>query len=76
MGSVLSDVSGTRPEYNPDLNTRRLCYEDDFDGMILLALALSAGGQDKPRMFVQGKGSEDAQSSGSGGGGSHGRMGI
>ena len=39
--------------------------------IILLALALSATAQDKPRVFVQGKGSEDIQSSGSGGGGRH-----
>ena len=38
---------------------------------IMLALALCASGQDKPRVFVQGKGSEDVQSSGSGGGGKH-----
>ena len=39
--------------------------------MILLALAVCASAQDKPRVFVQGKGSEDTQSSGSGGGGKH-----
>jgi hypothetical protein len=38
---------------------------------IMLALALCASGQDKPRVYVQGKGSEDVQSSGSGGGGQH-----
>jgi len=38
---------------------------------IMLVLVLCASGQDKPRVFVQGKGSEDAQSSGSGVGGKH-----
>ena len=38
---------------------------------IMLVLVLCARGQDKPRVFVQGKGSEDVQSSGSGGGGKH-----
>ncbi len=38
---------------------------------IMLVLVLCASGQDKPRVFVQGKGSEDVQSSGSGGGGKH-----
>ena len=37
----------------------------------IFAMILSASAQDKPRVFVQGKGSEDVQSSGSGGGGSH-----
>ena len=40
----------------------------------IFALVLLAGvalAQDKPRVFVQGKGSEDVQSSGSGGGGRH-----
>lgn len=37
----------------------------------ILAMTLAANAQDKPRVFVQGKGSEDVQSSGSGGGGSH-----
>ncbi len=35
------------------------------------AFVLSLGAQDKPRVFVQGKGSEDVTSSGSGGGGKH-----
>lgn len=38
---------------------------------VMLVLVLAASGQDKPRVFVQGKGSEDVQSSGSGGGGKH-----
>jgi hypothetical protein len=38
---------------------------------ILILLTGVALGQDKPRVFVQGKGSEDVQSSGSGGGGRH-----
>lgn len=37
----------------------------------IFSIILAASAQDKPRVFVQGKGSEDAQSSGSGGGGSH-----
>src|ERR1700740_1107561 len=39
--------------------------------VVMLALVLAASGQEKPRVFVQGKGSEDVQSSGSGGGGKH-----
>ncbi len=39
--------------------------------LILLAIAVSANCQDKPRVFVQGKGSENVSSKGSGGGGSH-----
>jgi hypothetical protein len=39
--------------------------------ILMLALALSAAAQDKPRVFVQGKGSEDLVTSGSGGGGRH-----
>jgi hypothetical protein len=42
-----------------------------LSGTILLTLALSAGAQDKPRVFVQGKGSEDSQSSGSGASSKH-----
>ncbi|HZQ96998.1 MAG TPA: hypothetical protein VFA67_18445 [Candidatus Sulfotelmatobacter sp.] len=38
---------------------------------VLLLLTGIAVAQDKPRVFVQGKGSEDVQSSGSGGGGRH-----
>jgi hypothetical protein len=38
---------------------------------VILALALSSTAQDKPRVFVQGKGSQDTTSSGSGGGGKH-----
>ena len=37
---------------------------------LLVAVAL-ASGQDKPRVFVQGKGSENVSSNGSGGGGRH-----
>jgi hypothetical protein len=39
--------------------------------ILVLLLASAAGAQDKPRVFVQGKGSQDVQSSGSGGGGQH-----
>lgn len=38
--------------------------------MVLLLTAVAVA-QDKPRVFVQGKGSEDVQSSGAGGGGRH-----
>ena len=38
---------------------------------VLFALVLSAGAQDRPRVFVQGKGSENLVTSGSGGGGRH-----
>src|ERR1700736_6817239 len=37
----------------------------------LIAIALSANAQDKPRIFVQGKGSENVSSNGSGAGGRH-----
>lgn len=37
----------------------------------VIAGAVSAGAQDKPRVFVQGKGSQDVTSSGGGGGGKH-----
>lgn len=39
--------------------------------LILLGIAVSANCQDKPRVFVQGKGSENVSSNGGGGGGSH-----
>src|SRR5438270_7604948 len=39
--------------------------------VVVFAFALIAGAQDKPRVFVQGKGSEDVNSDGSGGGGKH-----
>src|SRR6266496_6123671 len=39
--------------------------------LFLVAIALSANAQDKPRVFVQGKGSENVSSNGSGGGGRH-----
>jgi hypothetical protein len=39
--------------------------------ILLVAIALSATAQDKPRVFVQGKGSENVSSNGSGGGGHH-----
>jgi hypothetical protein len=39
--------------------------------LCLIAIALSANAQDKPRVFVQGKGSENVSSNGSGGGGRH-----
>ena len=41
-----------------------------FIGALILVSTLALG-QDKPRVFVQGKGSEDVQSSGAGGGGKH-----
>lgn len=37
----------------------------------VLAIAVAANAQDKPRVFVQGKGSENVSSNGSGGGGHH-----
>ena len=39
--------------------------------LCLMAIALSANAQDKPRVFVQGKGSENVTSNGSGVGGHH-----
>jgi hypothetical protein len=42
-----------------------------FAILLLLGIAVTAYGQDKPRVFVQGKGSENVSSNGSGGGGSH-----
>ena len=42
-----------------------------FAMLLLLGIAVTAYGQDKPRVFVQGKGSEDVNSKGGGGGGSH-----
>src|SRR5437016_4360261 len=39
--------------------------------LFLIAITLSANAQDKPRVFVQGKGSENVSSNGSGGGGRH-----
>lgn len=39
--------------------------------LCLMAIALSANAQDKPRVFVQGKGSENVSSNGSGVGGHH-----
>ena len=39
--------------------------------LCLVAIALSANAQDKPRIFVQGKGSENVSSAGSGAGGRH-----
>jgi hypothetical protein len=39
--------------------------------LCLAAIALSANAQDKPRIFVQGKGSENVSSAGSGAGGRH-----
>ena len=42
-----------------------------FAMLLLLGIAVTAYGQDKPRVFVQGKGSENVASKGSGGGGSH-----
>jgi hypothetical protein len=42
-----------------------------FTVLLLTAVALSAAAQDKPRVFVQGKGSQNVSSDGSGGGGKH-----
>lgn len=42
-----------------------------FAMLFLFGIAVTAYGQDKPRVFVQGKGSENVSSKGSGGGGSH-----
>lgn len=42
-----------------------------FATLVVLVTAISSYGQDKPRVFVQGKGSEDVNSSGSGVGGRH-----
>lgn len=39
--------------------------------ILVFAWVLCAGAQDKPRVFVQGKGSEDVNSDGAGGGGRH-----
>jgi len=39
--------------------------------LLLVAIAVSANAQDKPHVFVQGKGSENVSSNGSGGGGRH-----
>lgn len=39
--------------------------------LLVLAIAVSAYSQDKPRVFVQGKGSENVSSNGSGAGGHH-----
>ena len=39
--------------------------------LFVLAITVSANCQDKPRVFVQGKGSENVSSNGSGGGGRH-----
>jgi hypothetical protein len=38
---------------------------------VIVCLVVSAGAQEKPRVFVQGKGSQDVTSNGSGGGGKH-----
>ncbi len=42
-----------------------------YSFVLVLALAVAANCQDKPRVFVQGKGSENVSSNGSGGGGRH-----
>jgi hypothetical protein len=42
-----------------------------FCVLLLTAVTLSAAAQDKPRVFVQGKGSQNVSSDGSGGGGKH-----
>ena len=39
--------------------------------LCVIAIAISAKAQDKPRVYVQGKGSENVSSTGSGGGGQH-----
>ena len=38
---------------------------------VIVCLVVSAGAQEKPRVFIQGKGSQDVTSTGSGGGGRH-----
>ncbi len=40
-------------------------------GIVIFAFALCANAQDKPRVFVQGKGSQDVNTDGAGGGGRH-----
>jgi hypothetical protein len=42
-----------------------------FAALLLAGIAVCAYGQDKPRVFVQGKGSENVSSNGSGAGGHH-----
>jgi hypothetical protein len=42
-----------------------------FALLCLMAIGICANAQDKPRVFVQGKGSENVSSNGSGGGGKH-----
>ena len=42
-----------------------------YSFLLVVALAVAANCQDKPRVFVQGKGSENVSSNGSGGGGHH-----
>lgn len=39
--------------------------------LLVLAIAVSASAQEKPRVFIQGKGSENVSSNGAGGGGHH-----
>jgi hypothetical protein len=39
--------------------------------LLLVVIAVSAAAQEKPRVFIQGKGSENVSSNGSGGGGHH-----
>jgi len=56
-------------------NAGKLGYGEGFMRKLGLAvivcLVVSAGAQEKPRVFVQGKGSQDVTSNGSGGGGKH-----
>src|SRR5690348_13334789 len=42
-----------------------------YSFLLVVALAVAANCQDKPRVFVQGKGSENVSSNGAGGGGRH-----
>lgn len=42
-----------------------------YSFLLVVALTVAANCQDKPRVFVQGKGSEDVSSNGAGGGGHH-----
>jgi hypothetical protein len=56
---------------NKTILARRELIMKSYTLPIFVAIALSANAQDKPRVFVQGKGSENVSSNGSGGGGRH-----
>src|SRR5258706_10614659 len=61
------------PVSTANSNLKRRSYQAMKTYMLLclVAIGLSANAQDKPRIFVQGKGSENVSSNGSGGGGKH-----